>query len=44
VPILGGWLLEATSYVVLFGLTTALLGAGFLVSLGLTPPARSTQP
>lgn len=44
VPILGGWLLEATSYVVLFGLTTALLGAGFLVSLGLTPPARSTRP
>jgi MFS family permease len=44
VPILGGWLLEATSYIVLFGLTTVLLGAGFLVSLGLTPPARSTQP
>jgi MFS family permease len=44
VPILGGWLLETTSYAALFGLTTALMGAGFFVSLGLTPPARSTQP
>jgi MFS family permease len=44
VPILGGWLLEATSYVLLFGLTTVLLGVGFLVSLGLTPPEHPTRP
>lgn len=32
-PILGGWLIETTSYTVLFGLTTAVLIAGFVVSL-----------
>jgi Na+/melibiose symporter-like transporter len=36
-PIVGGWLLEATSYSTLFGLTTALVGVGFLFSLGLKP-------
>jgi MFS family permease len=38
VPVAGGWLLEATSYTTLFGLTTALVAAGFLLSLGLKPP------
>jgi hypothetical protein len=34
-PVAGGWLLEATSYTVLFALTSALVGAGFLLTLGL---------
>ena len=37
-PMLGGWLLEATSYPALFGVTTALTLAGFLLTLKLTPP------
>jgi MFS family permease len=37
-PIVGGWLLETTSYAVLFGLTTVLVTAGFLLTLGLKPP------
>ena len=36
-PIVGGWLLEATSYTTLFGLTTVLVSVGFLLSLGLKP-------
>jgi len=32
-PIFGGWLLQTTSYTVLFGLTTVVLIAGFVVSL-----------
>ncbi len=32
-PIVGGWLIETTSYTVLFGLTTVVLIAGFAVSL-----------
>lgn len=36
-PILGGWLLEASSYVVLFGVTASLVSFGFLLSLGLKP-------
>lgn len=39
--IVGGWLLETASYTVLFGVTTAFVFAGFLVSLGLKP---SRQP
>jgi hypothetical protein len=39
--IVGGWLLEATSYTVLFGVTTVFVVAGFLVSLGMKP---SRQP
>jgi hypothetical protein len=37
-PSLGGWLLEATSYTVLFGTTAAITAVGFLLSLGLKPP------
>ena len=37
VPMLGGWLLETTSYTVLFGTATALVTVGFLLSLGLKP-------
>jgi MFS family permease len=42
-PIIGGWLLETTSYTLLFGLTTALVMAGFLLTLGLKSP-RQTIP
>ena len=42
VPVAGGWLLEATSYTVLFGVTTALVATGFLLTLGLKPPPRGT--
>jgi MFS family permease len=38
VPMMGGWLLEATSYTVLFGVTTAFVAASFLLSLRLQPP------
>jgi MFS family permease len=38
--IVGGWLLETTSYTVLFGVTTAFVAAGFLVSLGMKPSRR----
>ena len=37
VPMAGGWLLEATSYPVLFGATAALIGIGSLLTLGLKP-------
>lgn len=36
-PTLGGWLLEATSYTALFGITAALLFLGFLVAMRLSP-------
>lgn len=36
-PMVGGWLLETTSYTVLFGVTTALVTVGFLLTLGLKP-------
>jgi MFS family permease len=39
-PIVGGWLLETTSYTALFGLTTVLVTAGFLLTLGLKPPQQ----
>lgn len=42
-PILGGWLLEATSYAVLFGLATVLVGIGFGLTLTLPPPASPTS-
>jgi MFS family permease len=38
VPVIGGWLLEATSYTVLFGAATAFVAVGFLLTLGLKPP------
>jgi MFS family permease len=43
-PTVGGWLLEATSYAVLFGLTAALVAAGFVVSLTLAPAEESGPP
>jgi MFS family permease len=36
-PLLGGWLLEATSYVTLFATTVLVVGLGFLLSLTLKP-------
>jgi len=41
-PMAGGWLLEATSYTTLFGVTAAIVAAGFLLSLGLKPPQQAT--
>ena len=41
-PAVGGWLLEATSYTVLFGLTAGLVFLGFLVALRLGPPNQTT--
>jgi MFS family permease len=40
VPMLGGWLLQATSYSVLFGATAILLATGFVLSLGLRADHR----
>ncbi len=40
VPIAGGWLLEATSYTTLFGVTAATVAIGFVLTLGLKPPQR----
>ena len=42
-PMLGGWLLEATSYTTLFGVTTVMIGLGFLLTLWLKP-SQSTTP
>ena len=39
-PTVGGWLLEASSYTVLFGLATAVAAVGFLVSLSLPSTQR----
>ncbi len=39
-PMAGGWLLEATSYSVLFGLTAAIVALGFLFTLRLKPAWR----
>jgi MFS family permease len=36
-PLVGGWLLQTTSYVMLFGVTAALVAAGFLFTLRLKP-------
>jgi MFS family permease len=41
-PTLGGWLLEATSYTVVFGLSTALVFLGFLTTLRLGPATATT--
>lgn len=38
VPMAGGWLLEATSYSVLFGVAAFLVTLGFVFTLGLGPP------
>ena len=42
-PIAGGWLLEATSYTVLFGVTTVIGMAGFVLSLGMKPTQRAVS-
>lgn len=42
VPIAGGWLLELTSYPVLFGVTALLTTLGFLATLTLKPRERIT--
>jgi len=39
-PLVGGWLLQATSYTVLFAITAALVAIGFLLSFGLPPIPR----
>ena len=44
VPTLGGWLLQATSYTVLFGVAAALAGAGFVCSLSLAPAQAGSLP
>jgi len=47
-PMLGGWLLEATSYTMLFSATAVIVGIGFVLSLTLKPPQpgvpAGTQP
>ncbi len=49
-PVLGGWLLEATSYPVLFATTAVLTGAGLVMALRIRTPggqaadAHSAQP
>jgi MFS family permease len=40
-PTVGGWLLQATSYTVLFGITAALVFLGFLMTLRLAPAMRT---
>lgn len=40
-PMAGGWLLEATSYSLLFGLTGAILAIGFVFTLGLKSPQHA---
>jgi MFS family permease len=41
VPVIGGWLLQATSYTVLFAAATILTLAGFVVGLSLEAPHSS---
>ncbi|HET89346.1 MAG TPA: MFS transporter [Chloroflexi bacterium] len=41
VPMVGGWLLEATSYTTLFGVTSAFVLIGFLLSLSLKRPQQA---
>jgi MFS family permease len=42
-PTVGGWLLEATSYTVLFGITAVLVFLGFLMATRLAPATRTTR-
>lgn len=39
-PTVGGWLLEATSYTVLFALASGLIGLGTIATLTLKPPSH----
>jgi hypothetical protein len=43
-PIAGGWLLETTSYPTLFAATAAVVGVGFLLTLGLKAPQSVVSP
>lgn len=40
-PVVGGWLLEATSFPVLFAVTAAASGAGFIASMTLRAPEHA---
>jgi len=42
-PMIGGWLLEATSYTTLFGLSATVITLGFLLTLGLKPAQEVVQ-
>ncbi|TET55021.1 MAG: MFS transporter, partial [Anaerolineales bacterium] len=42
-PLAGGWLLEATSYHVLFGVTVAVVASGFLAAMRLRPVEQAGQ-
>jgi hypothetical protein len=42
-PTLGGWLLEATSYTVLFATATGLVTLGFLIALRVRPSVESSN-
>jgi MFS family permease len=42
-PTLGGWLLEATSYIVLFGVTAGLASLGTLIAMSLKPAMELTD-
>jgi MFS family permease len=39
-PVIGGWILQASSYTVLFAMTALLLCIGFVLALRLTPAQR----
>ena len=41
-PLIGGWLLQTTSYVVLFAVTAASVATGFLLSLKVRSPQPAT--
>jgi len=43
IPVVGGWLLEATSYPTLFGLTATVMAVNLLIGLRLRP-ARASAP
>jgi MFS family permease len=43
IPTAGGWLLQSTSYPVLFGTTAALIALGWLLSLGLRAPIQDNH-
>jgi ABC-type sugar transport system substrate-binding protein len=42
-PLVGGWILEQTSYTFLFGLTAILVLPGVLVALTLPKPGQQPQ-
>jgi len=43
-PVAGGWLLETTSYPTLFAVAAAIVGVGFLITLGLSAPQPAMVP